>query len=485
MSQFNSSGPFPTGAPTQTAYAKTVANCQRLIEAAQYDSAIALLQETLKQSPKDVQVLRMLGHALMMVDRPNDAIAKMTFATKLVPNNPDLLCDLSAALMRIDETRKAHMAADQALKAAPNYPRAVMVKSRLLQSHGQSQRAYEMMTESLDKHFDPNLLGVYGQLCRELKHIDVGIDAMRKGMEISSLSRPNRQDVLFSLGHLLDATGEYDEAFDCFQKGNSMSGEPSHTDLEQYLKTWNKEQYDQIPESQADGSRAVFVVGMPRSGTTLTEQIIASHPNAGGVGESQLLGHLLGRSQLDDYTQDYLDNAGRSYLDMLSKNYPEKSIKRVCDKMPENYFYMGFAKKALPGSHVIHCRRDPIDTCLSIFFQRFGPRIVYATHMEHCAEQYLVYLKAIEHQCQELGVNMFDAVYEQTTASPEESIRAMLDSIGLEFDQACMDFHKSKKSVLTASTAQIRQPMYTSSNQRWKNYERHIGPLIEKLSPIL
>ena len=224
---------------------------------------------------------------------------------------------------------------------------------------------------------------------------------------------------------------------------------------------------------------------MPRSGTTLTEQIIASHPNAGGVGESQVIDTFTRHHELVDYDQGYVDNAGKSYLEMLKKHFPSNSIKRVCDKMPENYFFGGFINKILPGSHVIHCRRNPIDTCLSIYFQRFGPRLVYATDLEFCAKQFIVYSKVIKHITDELGVVMHDAVYEETTSNLEGSIRAMLDHIGLGFDQSCMEFHKSKKSVHTASVAQIRQPIYTSSSQRWKNYEKHIGPLIEALSPVL
>jgi hypothetical protein len=153
--------------------------------------------------------------------------------------------------------------------------------------------------------------------------------------------------------------------------------------------------------------------------------------------------------------------------------------------MPENYYFAGFITKALPGSKIIHCKRNPIDTCLSIYFQRFGPRLVYATDLSNCADQYLSYLKAMAHLRDVLGIEMLEAQYEQTTARPEESIRAMLDHVGLPFDEACMSFHKSKKSVHTASVSQIRQPLYTSSSERWKNYEKHLSPLLDKLGHLL
>jgi tetratricopeptide (TPR) repeat protein len=471
--------------PITTAFEKTVSNCKDLIDAGQFDSAIAMLLGALKQSPSNVQILRMLGHSYMMIDSPKEAIRHMTFATKLNPRNPDLLCDLASALRRVDQLRNAHQATDTALKLVPNFPRAVMVKARLLQSHGQSQRAYEFVEEALNAGFDVSLLGTYGQLCRELKHQSKGIDALRKGLAMTSVPRNTRQDILYVLGHLLDSVGEYDEAFDCFSKGNSMSADATHVDLDMYLERWRKDKFDQVPSSDIDGSRAVFIVGMPRSGTTLTEQIISSHPNAGGIGESQYIDAFTRGRELVDFDQAYVNKSGRAYLDLLNTHFPDQSIKRVCDKMPENFYFTGFISRILPGSKIIHCKRNPIDTCLSIYFQRFGPRLVYATDLNECAEQYIVYTKVMEYLAETLGVEMYDSDYDKTTANPEESIRSMLGYIGLPYDQACMDFHKSKKSVHTASAAQIRQPMYTSSSQRWKNYEKHIGPLIEKLSPLV
>tara|TARA_R110002073_G_scaffold1715_1_gene12216 strand:+ start:97205 stop:98656 length:1452 start_codon:yes stop_codon:yes gene_type:complete len=481
MSQFNQSNP---GVPL-TAYQKTVKNCKDLIDAGQYQSAVGLLKSALAQSPRDVLVLRMLGHALMMIDYRDEALRHMIFASKLDPQNVELLCDLSSAHRRMDQLGKAHKTIDAALKIFPTHPRSVITKAKLLQSHAQAPQAFEIVEKAVEANFDATLLGTYGQLCRELKYQQKGIDALNRGLELPAIPRVVRQDILFTTGHLYDSIGEYDKAFECFHKGNSMSAEANFIQFDKYVERWDKEKYQAMPGTDIDGSRAVFIVGMPRSGTTLTEQIIATHPSAGGVGESQLIDTFTRHHELEDYDQKYVDAAGKAYLAMLNERFPEKSIKRVCDKMPENFYFGGFIKKVLPGSHIIHCKRDPIDTCLSIYFQRFGPRLEYATDLEVCGKQYLVYEKVIEHLTNNLGVTMQDAVYEETTSKPEESIRSMLEFVGLPFDPVCMDFHKSKKSVHTASSTQIRQPMYTTSTQRWKNYEKHIGPLLEALSPLI
>jgi len=484
MGQFNTPG-MPLGGAVPTAYQRSVVNCKRLLEAGEYDSAIALLDELRQQQPRDVNVLRMLGHAMMMLDIREPAIRHLSFAAKLEPRNVELQVDLASAYRRVDELRKAHLAADTALKINPVYPRAVMVKARLLQSHGSSQQAYELVKKALAQKRDPEILAVYGQLCRELKKQQEAIDLIRPALEDSALNRTVRQDLLFVLGHLLDSVGEYDEAFECFSKGNSMSTKYPQLDYQRWEDNWNKELFDALPESDIDGTRCVFIVGMPRSGTTLTEQIIASHPKADGIGEGDLIDKYARLKSLESIDKAYMNKAGQAYVEMLAREVPDMGSIRVCDKMPENYYFAGFIAKALPGSKIIHCKRNPIDTCLSIYFQRFGPRLVYASDLEHCADQYLSYLKAVDHVKDTLGVEILDVQYEQTTSEPEPSIRRMLDHVGLPFDEACVNFHKSKKSVHTASVSQIRQPMYKTSTDRWRNYEKHISPLIDKLGHLL
>ncbi|MEZ6163368.1 MAG: sulfotransferase [Phycisphaerales bacterium] len=478
-------GQFNQNAPVLTAYHRSVMNCKNLIDSGQYDAAIAMLKELRQQQPRDTSVLRMLGHAMMMVDMREESIRNLEFASKLEPNNAELYVDLASAYRRVDQIRKAHQSVDAALKISPAHPRAVMAKARLLQSHGSTEQAYELIKTTLETQRDPEVVAVFGQLCRELKRQHEAIDLLRTALTDPSLRRPNRQDLLFSLGHLLDSVGEYDEAFGCFQKGNTMSAEYPQFDVDRWKEIWNKDDYDKIPVGDVDGSRCVFIVGMPRSGTTLTEQIIASHPSADGIGEGDYIDKFARLRSLETVDKEYLNKAAKGYHEFIAREVSNKDAKRICDKMPENYYFSAFITKALPGSKIIHCQRNPIDTCLSIYFQRFGPRIVYATDLGNCADQYLKYLQVIAHVQNELGVEMLDAPYEQTTADPEPSIRRMLDYVGLPFDEACMDFHKSKKSVHTASVSQVRQPLYKTSANRWKHYEKHIGPLIDKLGHLI
>ena len=299
-----------------------------------------------------------------------------------------------------------------------------------------------------------------------------------------TLDRVRRSELLFSLGHLLDSVKEYDDAFDAFSTANKMTPPGKPINFDKHLNAWTKEAVEGFAIQPVDASRAVFVVGMPRSGTTLTEQVIGAHPQAGGIGESPVVNEFLGSKTPSDLSDDLLAQGAKTYLGSLDQAYPDQKIIRVIDKMPENYLFLGPLTRMLPGSSIVHSRRDARDTCLSIYFQRFGPAMRYAHDLETCAQQYLGYLRTIEHWAGMLDVPIYESRYEELTADPEPRVRAMLDHIGLPFHKSCLEHHKSKSSVHTASAGQIRQPLYKTSQQRWKNYEKHLGPMLEVLGDV-
>ncbi|MEM9372485.1 MAG: sulfotransferase, partial [Planctomycetota bacterium] len=212
------------------------------------------------------------------------------------------------------------------------------------------------------------------------------------------------------------------------------------------------------------------------------EMILAAHPSIAGIGENIRLNTLGMRHTTDEMDQKLVDELGAEYLGMLDELVPDRSMRRVVDKMPGNYLYIGLASRILPGSRIIHCKRDARDTCLSIYFQAFGPWVKYARDIESIAHQYLGYLRVMQHWRETLDVEVHESVYEDLTADPEPHIRAMIDHIGMPFDNACLEPHKTKSNVHTASIAQVRNPIYRSSNQRWKNYEKHIGPMLDLLA---
>jgi hypothetical protein len=228
--------------------------------------------------------------------------------------------------------------------------------------------------------------------------------------------------------------------------------------------------------------RPVFVVGMPRSGTSLTEQILASHPQVRGAGE--LLYWIFAadteRAATPERRDATIAELGRAYLDVLPAQAPHAS--RVVDKLPVNFQNIGLIHAALPGARFIHLERNSLDTCLSIYFQGFTAAHPYATDFGDLAHYYREYGRLMAHWRSVLPPQtLLEVPYEDLVDDPEGWTRRMLAHIGLPWDPRCLEFHRTDRPVLTASNWQVRQPIGKGSVGRWRRYERFIGPLREAL----
>jgi hypothetical protein len=310
------------------------------------------------------------------------------------------------------------------------------------------------------------------------------------------LTLPERAYLHFHLGHLYDRTGEYDRAFSHFRQGNNLVQSPYDSDEHHRLVSSLIRAYD--PASLATHPRAtlpteqpIFIVGMPRSGTTLVEQILTSHPRVYGAGElddlSQIAAALprtLGSAEpyprcLDTLTQAQVDALAQQHLAKLaalSGNAP-----RVTDKMPLNFLNLGLIALLFPHARVIHCTRDPLDTCLSCYFCNFAGNLPYTYDLAHLGQFYKEYTRLMRHWKKVLPVRMREVSYEQLVADPEAQMRALVAFCGLDWDGNCLEFHNTERAVMTASDVQVRRPIYNSSVGLWRRYEKHLAPLLEAL----
>jgi hypothetical protein len=232
-------------------------------------------------------------------------------------------------------------------------------------------------------------------------------------------------------------------------------------------------------------------VGMPRSGTTLVEQILASHPQVYGAGELNVIGdavqsidRLSGNkihypSNLDGLESELLDDIANCYLEKLKALDAEAM--RVTDKHPINFLHLGLIALAFPDAHVIHCTRDPRDTCLSIYFQAFSPANSYASNLEHTGFYYRLYEKLMRHFKEVLSISVLDVTYEDLVINQEQVSRKLIDFVGLDWHERCLAFHQTSRYVATPSYDQVREKMYTSSIGRWRRYEKYLAPLLKAL----
>ena len=226
--------------------------------------------------------------------------------------------------------------------------------------------------------------------------------------------------------------------------------------------------------------KPVFVVGMPRSGTSLTEQIISSHPSAMGAGELAFWADavheheaLVKEGSLDDSNRKKLVEAYLRVLEARSGDAP-----RIVDKAPVNSDYLGVIHSAFPDARIIYMQRDPIDTCLSCYFQKFVVSLNFTMDLSDLADYYRQHRRLMTHWRAVLPPGtMLDVPYEELVADQEGWTRKILDFLGLEWDERVLNFHETKREVATASFWQVRQKIYKNSVQRWRNYEKFIGPL--------
>ena len=312
------------------------------------------------------------------------------------------------------------------------------------------------------------------------------------------LAPDQRWHLLFGLAHVVDGRGEFDRAAGLFAAANALQHSDFHARgrgddpeahrafVDRLIAKFTTEFFERVRGAGLDTERPVFVFGMPRSGTTLAEQILASHPRVFGAGELRLVretfeslprasGHP-DRAPLDcveDIDPSPLRNLSLRHLGALGD--PDSTMDRVVDKMPENTLYLGLIAAMFPRARLIHCRRDLRDVALSCWMTHFA-EIRWACDLDQIASRIVENHRVMEHWRRVLPVPIFDLEYEEMVADQEGVSRRLLDWCGLDWDPACLDFHKTRRPVRTTSVAQVRTPIYNSSVGRWKNYERPLAP---------
>lgn len=361
---------------------------------------------------------------------------------------------------------------------------------------------------------NPELPGAYGTLA-ELEQFESADDPwfskLESLLESGNMTKQQQTAICFSLGRMYHKVADYDRSFAAYARGNRLRNELALAEgrrfvpdqlrnrTQRHIDNFNAELFEWAREQGiygADSIMPILVVGMPRSGTTLTESIIAAHPRGGGAGELEDLGrlatdftrHVSYRSDNVGYprnlgylTTELAGEMASTYLDKLQRMSNRPEAERIVDKMPGNYHQAGLFALLFPNARIIECRRDAVDNCVSCFTQNFAAQHDYSNDLSHLAVTYNEYDRLMAHWYETLPVPMFQLRYEALIDDPQPTLQALFDFLDMEWDEGVLDFYKSKRSVKTASVVQVRQPLYSSSVGRWRVYERHLGPLLEGL----
>jgi hypothetical protein len=304
----------------------------------------------------------------------------------------------------------------------------------------------------------------------------------------SDISLTEQATLRFAIGKYCDDVGDFDAAFQSYRKANELlksvaqnyDGDAHEQIVDGLIRAYSREAIVAAARSGSDSTRPVFVVGMPRSGTTLAEQILASHPAVEGAGELRFWSDV-GRKYQDQISQGPLDEPTRSklaenYLSILTAH--SKDAQRVVDKAPRNADYLGIIHSVFPNARIIYMQRDPIDVCLSCYFQQFSQALSFTFDLSDLARYYRQHHRLMKHWLAVLPPGtILEVPYAGLVADQVAWTRKMLDFIGLGWDEHCLEFYRTERGVATASSWQVRQKIYNTSIERWRNYEKFIGPL--------
>lgn len=375
---------------------------------------------------------------------------------------------------------------------------------RLLEQQGHTEKADEAYRRAIA--LKPDFVAGYFSLAANKKFQpgDPDIRAIEKLLEHDAqLSQEEKLMLHFTLAKVNHDCGEYDQAFLELQQANRLKREQlqySSKDQQQFtdlmLQTQNESFVSRLKDVGCAADSPVFVLGMPRSGSTLLESLLSRHPDIRGIGEVPYIYNLAHgcRAPLQSelpYPQFLADLSPQLCL-QLGEDYVRLThqfgveARRIIDKMPDNFLLVGFILAVLPNARIIHCKRNPVDTCLSIYQQYFANSgLAYAYDLREIGEYYVQYQRCMDHWHQLYPEQICDVSYEDLVADSEKEMRRLIDFCDLPWDERCLRENGSELKIRTASVWQARQPVYRTSVQRWRQYEKHLSPLLEALQPVL
>lgn len=463
------------------------------IETGHLSVAEELIGSTMDSHPHNAEAFSLLGTVHAQQGNKSGAICCYRKALRVAPDNLNYLVKLGILLLTVFKPEQAMDCCKRILKIRPDNIEALILEARILMMQGETETAYQRICSLLESTQD-NLSTVlaFADISGHAEHREEAIALLKTFLEHPNYKGNDAQShIHFSLGKLYDGIEKYDLAFHHYRKGNDIV--PVTFNPSQYRARTNglidftsADFLARAPRSALRTELPVFVVGMARSGTSLVEQILASHSKIFGGGELQFFDEMAtelfkagGDRYLSKLMPKEMDAFAHQYIDRLAAL--NESADRIVDKMPGNFIYLGLIELLIPGARIIHCVRDARDTCLSGYFQYFAEQKPYAYNLDNLGTYYNGYRKIMEHWRNVLKVPILEIHYEDLVENFESCARSLIGFCGMEWEDQCLRFYEAKRFVGTASTNQVRRPLYKSSVQRWKNYEAHIGALLESL----
>lgn len=465
------------------------------------DKAEAAYRKAIEIDSEFAEAHANLGALLWSRGDSADALGHLEKAVTLNPSFAEAHAARSIALLGEKRSEEALASAAQALAIKPNLAKAWWAQGSCFQALGNIPEALASYRNALSQ--DPLLAEAYKSLAyAQTQGLDAHLIAQLSDLLVrGDISNRNRRFLHFAMGKTSDDAGDYDAAMKHWKAGAAL-----HREIQTWSAKTARIEYDCItrafttPSPMEVSARAenlpspIFIVGMPRSGTTLVEQTLAGHPDVFAAGESLAFDKVIddfarwseSKSSypqgIADCGRENLEGAARIYFDALGA---DPSASHTVDKNLENYKHLGLIAQIFPNARIVHCRRHPLDTIVSCFSQDFTQGMEWSHDLSDAADYYDRYLAYFDHWHKALPIKMLELDYEDVVADIETHVRKLLKYCGLTWHEDCVSFHNTRRAVFTASAAQVRQPLFSSSIGRWRRYEAHLGDIAARFDSSL
>jgi tetratricopeptide (TPR) repeat protein len=454
--------------------------------------AVELICQAIERNGQNASYFSNLGTALHGQGKLGEAVGAYRQAVSIKPDYSEAYCNLGSTLEQLGELDEAIVAYRRAISIQPDYADAYSNLGVALEEQGKLSEARNAFESAIE--LAPGRALTY-RLLGDVKRfgaVEPHLVAMEKlAQDMPSLSPEEQIDLLFALAKAYEDIGDHERAFRNLLQGNALKRQQisyraadTHARFRRIQEVFTLDLMHGKRGLGNPSSKPVFIIGMPRSGTTLVEQILASHPNVYGAGELKFMANavekFIGRGPeiVSLVTAEQLQQLGANYVNSID-NLAENA-ERIIDKLPSNFINAGLIHLALPNARIIHTRRDPIDTCVSCFFRLFSKGHDYTYDLVELGSYYRAYEILMEHWRKVLPpAVMIEVQYERVTTDLEAEARRIVAHCGLHWDDACLSFYETERMVRTS--VQVRQPVYLRSIGRSRVHEHNLGPLVSAL----
>tara|TARA_X000000950_G_C13873770_1_gene643997 strand:+ start:117 stop:2078 length:1962 start_codon:yes stop_codon:yes gene_type:complete len=463
-----------------------------------HDIAEAMLTKALKLDPTYTLVWANLAQVFSVTAQLNKAKKSFKNILNMEPKNGLIWAEYGTVLTKLANYKEGRDAYLKALEFKPDSPRVHLSLGHVYKTMGEIDNSVNSYKNTIIQN---NHSGEAYWSLANLKTYSFSENEINKMEETlkEDMSDIERSQMHFALGKAYEVKKDFDNSFKNYHEGNKVkkglikySSDDTTENTKRILNFFNQENIQNLSKSSSNNKDPIFVLGMPRSGSTLVDQIISSHSKVDGTQELPNIIKIAAELNNDSQNTypEVLKELDNTKLSDLGKNYitetawARENAPFFVDKMPNNFIHIGLIKTILPNAKIIDTRRDPMDTCFSCFKQFFARGQLFTYSLEDLGKYYTDYIRAMNHWHNIYGKDIFTVHYDNVVNETEETIRELIDYCNLPFEQECLEFYKSSRPVKTPSAEQVRQPIYKSGLNYWKNYDKHLLPLKKIIDEI-